>query len=137
MHQIWKEKSKSSSGTVLDLFYRFDRGTKYTCNCSWKRTNMPAITVSLGTKYAYNVSKDGGHINMQFRIERVSNTPAMTTVFQMVFRPNAITLKMISKIESLQAYLFPFLPRLHTYFPINIKISSIYGPQWNCYCRHI
>ena len=87
---------------------------------------MSSITGSLETKYAYNVSKDGDHINMQFRSERVSNTPA---VFQVVFRPHTITLKVISKIESLQAYLFPFLPRLHTYFPINIKISSIYGPQ--------
>ena len=85
---------------------------------------MSAITVSLATKYAYNVSKDGDHINMQFRSARVSN-PTPYDHFKGYFKNSVIAGIFVPFLTQI-AYIFPYQYQdfKHIWSPMKLLLQA-------------
>ena len=97
---------------------------------------MPAILVTMGTKYACNLSLDGDQICLQSWFKRGPDMPAMSVTLGTIYACNRICwgpyMPAISNIRS------PFEPRLQAYMVLILtEIADIFGSQRNCYCRRI
>ena len=75
---------------------------------------MRAILISLGTKYACNLSQEGDHICLQSR------------KFLKHLESDRLESKSYLKNSRLQAYMVP----------IETEIAGIFGPPLNQDCRH-